>query len=206
MTQIKICGLTRVSDALACAELGVDALGINFWPRSPRCCTGSAAGSIVEAVRGRLRLVAVVVDADEAMLRWVRAELAIPWLQLHGKESPETLEALLPNAIKAVHVGSADDLAEARSFGGSELLVDARVEGAPGGTGVVCDWDAAATLAAERRIWLAGGLRPENVAEAIRHVRPHGVDLASGVESAPGVKDLELVRRLVEAVRAADRD
>lgn len=200
-TRIKVCGLTRLEDAQRCVELGVDALGLNFWPGSVRRCSDAVARSIVERFATRVRLVAVVVDADAAELTHIREELGVPWVQLHGAEPPETVSRWLPNAIKAVRVGSAADVPEARSMPGDELLVDARVPGVPGGTGVRCDWDSARVLAAERRVWLAGGLRPDNVAEAVGHVRPFGVDVASGVESAPGIKDRARVAALVQALR-----
>ncbi|MFK7990564.1 MAG: N-(5'-phosphoribosyl)anthranilate isomerase [Sandaracinaceae bacterium] len=198
---IKVCGLTRVEDAQACVDLGVDALGLNFWPRSVRRCSDPVARQIVERFVDRVRLVAVVVDAAPAELRRIRHDLGVPWVQFHGDEPAEAVTAWLPDALKAVRVGGPEDLPAARRMPGAELLVDARVPGMPGGTGAVCDWASAARLARERVVWLAGGLGPDNVAEAVREVDPFGVDLASGVESSPGVKDPARVAALVSAVR-----
>jgi len=189
--RVKICGLTRVDQAIACVDAGADAIGVNFWPRSKRRCPDDVAARIAEAVGARARVVAVVVDAAPARIEAIRA-LGIRWIQLHGDEAPEALERWLPEAFKAVHVEG-----DAARYPGEELLVDARVGDLPGGTGVTCDWDAAARLARTRRLWLAGGLGPDNVAEAVRRVRPYGVDVASGVERAPGDKDLARVARFV---------
>lgn len=203
MLRVKICGITTVEDAVACVDCGADALGLNFWAGSPRRCTDATARAIVDAVGDRARLVAVLVDADDATVARVREELGIRWLQLHGDEPRERVEALGPEAFKAVHVASPAELDRAREMPGAEILVDARVPGAPGGTGVTCDWTLAAALAAERDLWLAGGLRVSNVAEAVTVVGPAGVDVASGVERSPGVKDLTAVAAFVAAARAA---
>lgn len=197
MTRVKVCGLTRLDQALACADLGVDAIGLNFWPRSPRRCDDATAAAIAEAVGSRVRVVGVVVDASDARIEAIRA-LGVPWIQLHGEETTQDVLRWLPEAYKAVHLdGPVED------FPGDELLVDARLGDLPGGTGRRCDWVGAAALARVRRVWLAGGLTPDDVAEAIRAVRPYGVDVASGVERAPGDKDLDLVARFVANARSA---
>ncbi len=201
--RIKICGVTTVDDALACVEAGADAIGLNFWPESKRRCARGEAACIVRAVGDRVRVVGVFVDESEREIERVRAETGVLWAQLHGDEPPELLTALLPCALKAVRPRDAAEARGALRFGGEELLVDAAVAGMPGGTGQRCDWTLAADLARERKVWLAGGLRPGDVGEAIRAVRPFGVDVASGVERAPGEKDHDLVRAFVAAVRAA---
>lgn len=198
----KICGITTVEDALACADAGASALGLNFWPRSVRRCELEVARAIVDAVGDRARIVAVFVDAERDAIERVLGETGIEWVQLHGDEPPELVRALLPHAYKAVHLVDDTSVAEALRMPGDELLVDASVPGMPGGTGRTCDWSRAARLARERRVWLAGGLTPENVADAIARVVPFGVDVASGVERAPGVKDHARVRAFVDAVRA----
>jgi len=203
VTEIKICGVKRPEDARTCAELGVEVLGLNFWPGTPRHVSVEEARAVLAEWTGTT--VAVFVDPDPDEVRRVRAETGIEWVQLHGEESPATLRSFQPHAYKAVGVAGAGDVARARAFGGEHILLDARVKGAmPGGTGHAFDWDLAVTLAAERRLTLAGGLHAGNVAEAIRRVRPHRVDTASGVESAPGVKDAAKLRAFVAAVRAAD--
>ncbi len=202
MTRVKICGVTHVADALRCADAGADAIGLNFWPESKRRCDPIEAARIVDAVGERARIVAVFVDADLHTIEQVRSSTGISWVQLHGREEPALLAALLPNAYKAVHPIDDASATAALRYLGDELLVDASVPGMPGGTGVRCDWSVAERLARERNVWLAGGLVPDNVAEAIARVRPYGVDVASGVERAPGVKDPLLVERFVRAARA----
>lgn len=198
MTRVKVCGLTSVAQAVACVEAGADAIGLNFWPRSPRRCDDGVAADIARALEGRARVVGVVVDERADRIAAIRA-LGVRWIQLHGGESPAEVARWLPEAYKAAHL----DAGPLPDYPGDELLVDARLGDLPGGTGVTCDWDAAASLAARRRLWLAGGLTADNVAEAIARVRPYGVDVASGVERGPGDKDLALVARFAGEVRRA---
>jgi phosphoribosylanthranilate isomerase len=199
---VKICGLTRVDDAIACAALGVDAIGLNLWPGSPRCTSLEVARRITSAVGAQLRVVLVLVDPGPGEVERARERTGARWAQLHGSEPAALVSGLLPEAMKAVALGDEGDLSIALAMPGDEILVDARVDGRLGGTGVLAPRELAARVSSARKTWLAGGLRPENVAAAIRAVRPHGVDVASGVESAPGVKDLEKVRAFVRAVRA----
>lgn len=202
MTRIKVCGFTRVEDAVAAVELGVDTLGLNFWPGTKRCVSIARANEIVAAVTGRAELVAVFVDADEATIRETLAQTGITWAQLHGEEPPSLVEALLPNAYKALGVRDDSVRARAASYPGEHILLDASVPGAmPGGTGQTFDWALATDIARTRKLTLAGGLHPDNVAEAVRVVAPYRVDVASGVESAPGIKDPSRMRAFVEAVR-----
>ncbi len=205
MTSIKVCGLRSPEDAVACIEAGVDTLGLNFWPGTPRHVDVATARRIADAVAGRAALVAVFVDASLAEVERVRGETGIAWAQLHGDEPPEVVAALLPNAYKALRVGRDAVTERVRSYPGERVLLDAAVPGAmPGGTGHAFDWTLAAEVARERVLVLAGGLRPENVADAVRAVRPFQVDVASGAERAPGVKDEAKVRAFVAAVRGAD--
>jgi phosphoribosylanthranilate isomerase len=199
---IKICGVTTVADAVACADLGADAIGLNFWDRSVRRCGLEEAARIAAVLRERVRLVGVFVDAEPALIAHARS-IGIEWAQLHGEESDEVRVSLAPRAYKAVKIGSEADLERALLYGGEELLIDANVAGKAGGTGERVDVSLAARAARARKIWLAGGLRPENVADAIRDVAPYGVDVASGVERAPGLKDLARVEAFI---RAADPD
>lgn len=203
--RIKVCGITRVSDIECCAELGVGHVGLNFWPRSPRSIAVEDAPALVRRAGALgLEVVAVVVDLGDAELVRLRERTGIRWLQLHGREPPELLAALQPRAYKAIGVADAEDVAAAARFPGERILLDARVPGdMPGGTGHAFDWDLAVGLARERQLVLAGGLRPGNVAEAVRRVRPWMVDVASGVESEPGVKDPEKIRAFVAAARAS---
>lgn len=200
--QIKICGVTRIADAEGCVALGVDMIGLNFVPASPRRIDVARARAIREAVRGRAEIVGVVADLDEPALIALRDAVGLDRLQLHGSEPPELCARLGPSAFKALRVGSAEDVASAERYAGL-LLVDAKVEGALGGTGKSVDLALVAPLSRARPILLAGGLSPANVADAVRAVRPWGVDAASGVEIAPGEKDLEAVAAFVRAARSA---
>jgi phosphoribosylanthranilate isomerase len=207
MTAVKICGVTSVEDARLCTEAGVDAIGVNFWPGTPRCCSVKVGRAIAAAVGDGAEVVAVFVDAPLEEVRRTLAVTGIRWAQLHGDEPPEVVAALLPHAYKALRVGTIDATAvrdEVARYPGDHVLLDALVPGSKGGTGRTFDWALASQVARERLLTLAGGLTPSNVGDAIRQVRPHRVDVASGVESAPGVKDLAKVRALVEAVQRAD--
>jgi phosphoribosylanthranilate isomerase len=198
MVHVKICGVTTVSDAVACAELGASAIGVNFVPSSPRRVTIERAREISRALRATKSLVVgVVADLDVATMQALVRDAELGCLQLHGDESPEVLTPLLPHAYKAVRIATADDVARARAYGGDHLLADAKVAGVLGGSGEIFDWSLVKELARERRLTLAGGLRPDNVARAVREVDPYCVDVASGVESAPGVKDLEAVQSFI---------
>jgi len=200
---VKVCGVTTVADAEVCVAAGVDLIGVNLVASSARRVDLETARAISDAVRGRVEVVGVVADRDLATLRRWTDEAGLDRLQLHGDEPPSALEALGPVAFKAVRIGGVDDVALASRFGGDVLLVDAKVAGALGGTGRTIDPELVAPLARGRRVLLAGGLTPDNVAAAVRAVRPWGVDVASGVESSPGVKDGRKVTAFVEAARGA---
>lgn len=201
MTELKICGITRFEDAARCLDLGVEWLGLNFWPGSKRRCGEEVARRIVEEVAGRAVMVGVFVDADVEEMKRILDVTGVDLLQLHGDESVERFDAMAPRAFKALRATGPEVLEQARRYGGEHLLLDAHMPGEVGGTGVTCDWELAAKLARVRPLTLAGGLTPDNVAEAIARVRPVRVDVASGVESAPGLKDAELLEAFVAAVR-----
>ncbi len=203
MTWIKICGVTNVSDAERVVQLGVDALGLNFVHSSKRHVTFEQAESIVNAVNGRIELVAVVANPTDIEVNQLREGLGIEWLQLHGDEPAERVSRLMPHAFKAVAIEDAADARRAGSYPGERLLVDTKVLGGSGGTGKVFDWQLVTDLARQRKLILAGGLTPQNVAAAVRVLGPYGVDVASGVELVPGVKDDELMTAFVLAVRSA---
>jgi phosphoribosylanthranilate isomerase len=205
-TRVKVCGITSIVDAEFCVEAGVDAIGVNLIPSSPRCVTHDLVREIVRSVQPRTLVVAVVADLSAHDLIALRASTGVGCLQLHGNESPATLDALLPHAYKAIRVREASDVVTASAFRGDYLLVDAKVDGVLGGTGVCVDPTLVVDLALRRRLTLAGGLDPLNVAHAIRVVRPYCVDVASGVElrGAPRKKDPSRVLDFVAAVRDAD--
>ena len=203
---IKVCGLTNESDALACAAAGVDLLGLNFSPLSPRCISPEAAQVIVAAVRSRFtecKLVGVFVNQEPAWVRATAAALALDAVQLHGDETPEDLREIgHAFTIKALRVGPGFSEDAASDYPSEAILLDTWHAHARGGTGETFPWAVAAALRPRvDRLILAGGLTPENVAEAIRAVRPFAVDVCSGVEIAPGRKDPLKIARFVAEVR-----
>lgn len=202
---VKVCGVTSVKDAEACVEAGAQWIGVNFWPGSSRCCEEAEARRIVDAVGASVTVVGVFVDEPVDQLRRILASTGIGWAQLHGHEPPSMLEALLPHAYKALRVGEGPVAEEARRYGGEHVLLDAKVQGMVGGTGQTFDWALAADAARERKLLLAGGLTPDNVADAVEAVAPWAVDVASGVETAPGRKDPGRIRAFVAAARGARR-
>jgi phosphoribosylanthranilate isomerase len=203
VTRIKICGVTSASQARACIAAGVDSVGVNFVGSSTRRVDAETARTIAVAVGSTALVVGVVAEMTVPAMRALRDATGVGCLQLHGDETPQDVEALLPHAYKAVRVATREDVGRARAMPGAYVLVDAKVDGALGGTGHAFDWSLVVDLARDRRLVLAGGLTPENVTRAIEQVRPWCVDVASGVESAPGVKDPAKVGAFVEAVRAA---
>ncbi|MET0792017.1 MAG: phosphoribosylanthranilate isomerase [Polyangiaceae bacterium] len=208
MTFVKICGITSVEDALLSIAAGADALGLNFVPTSKRLVSQATAAHILDSVGDLVEIVAVVANRSLADLEELRDATGIRWLQLHGGETPDQLTSLLPDAFKAVAVGSPEDVIDAARFAGDRLLIDAKSPHELGGTGTSFDWSmpGVAELVRQRKLIVAGGLRPENVAEAVRVLRPFGVDVASGVEAAgnPRQKDEHKLRAFVAAVRAAE--
>ncbi len=205
---IKICGITSLEDALAAIEAGADYLGFNFYPPSPRSITPAACTQIT-ALLGReypqIQLVGVFVNMPVAEVKTILADCALRMAQFHGDESPGMLAALSGRAFKAFRGVPVDVTGYARGEAPA-LLIDASVQSAYGGTGLTADWSAAAGLAKRFPLFLAGGLTAENVAEAIRQVRPWGVDTASGVESSPGKKDAAKMKAFVEEVKRATVD
>lgn len=201
---VKICGITSPEDALLCVEAGASAIGLNFVPSSPRAISIELAQTIAGAVRGQLLVVGVVADWSVEQMLELRDRVPLGCLQLHGDESPESLLALLPHAYKAIRIAHPRDVDSAERYAGDHLLVDAKVEGILGGTGKTLDPSLVRELALRRKLTLAGGLNAENVADAVRIVRPYCVDVASGVELAPGRKDRAKVAAFVRAARLAD--
>jgi phosphoribosylanthranilate isomerase len=201
MVRVKVCGVTSVDDASMCIALGVDAIGLNFWPRSVRRCALSVAREIVQLHKGRAVFVGVFVDAPELEIASTVEQVGLDCVQLHGDEPPALVQRFLPHAYKALRVRGESPLAMVRSYPGQHVLLDAYVPGMPGGTGAVFDWTLAREVALERKLTLAGGLTADNVAAAVREVRPYCVDTASGVESAPGVKCRERVEQFVKQAR-----
>jgi phosphoribosylanthranilate isomerase len=207
MTKIKICGIKTINDAVAAMDAGADMIGFNFYPKSPRYVEVGMCRNIMSVVRqdGRAKSVGVFVNASVGEILATMDTLGLNLAQLHGDETDEMLNQLDGKAFKAFR-GIPENI---NGFARSEspaFLVDASVKGVYGGSGVIADWDGAAELAKKYPLLLAGGLTPENVAEAVGRVKPWGVDVASGVESAPGEKDARKMKAFVRAVRSASRD
>jgi len=203
VVHVKICGITSIDDALAAVDLGASAIGLNFVTGSPRRIDVARACEISRAVGTRALVVGVVADMTVDAMRALVEDAELGCLQLHGDEPPEALVPLLPHAYKAVRIATAEDVTRASSFDGEHILVDAKVEGALGGTGKTFDWSLVKSLATTRKLTVAGGLGRDNVALAVRAVRPYCVDVASGVESSPGVKDRAKMKGFIDAARNA---
>jgi phosphoribosylanthranilate isomerase len=222
VTRVKICGLTREEDALAAAQAGADFLGFVFVPASPRCIDADCAKRIVHYVRGwmkqeherrlvdarcapfeprEIRFVGVFANQPVEEIDRIVRHAGLDVVQLHGDESAEEVAAMRVPVIKAFRVG--DELSEPVGYGAARwYLFDAAHGARLGGTGTTFDWSLVRDLSEEKPFFLAGGLTPDNVGEAIRTVRPFGVDVASGVESAPGIKEQEKVRAFINRVRS----
>lgn len=203
MTKIKICGIKSINDALAAIDLGADLVGFNFYPKSVRFIEKHICAEITAVLKKEypyIKRVGVFVDSSVEEVKDILEACSLDLVQLHGDETVEMLNEFNGNAFKAFR-GIPESI---NGFARSEppaLLIDASVKGVYGGSGVTADWDGAAELAKKYPLLLAGGLTPENVADAIRRVKPWGVDVASGVESAPGKKDAEMMSAFVKAVR-----
>lgn len=213
MTRVKICGVTNLSDALMCVEAGADALGFVFVEGTPRFIDPAVVEGIIRRLPPFVTTVGVFVNRPLEEVERIANALALSLVQLHGDESPEDCEALRVPFIKAFRVKGTDDLAllprypEAKAY-----LLDPFVPGKLGGTGRTLDWElavkakaylSACDVQAGGRIILAGGLTPENVAEAVRRVEPYAVDVSSGVEAEPGWKDPEKVKRFIQQAKGA---
>lgn len=204
-TAVKICGITRVQDALTAARCGAHAIGLVFYRPSPRYVTPDTAADIVRALPPFVTAVGLFVDAPEEEVREITARTRVQMIQFHGSETPEFCARFELPYLKAVRVRPEVDLLQyARDFRSAKaLLLDAFQEGLHGGTGAVFDWDLIPP-ALPLPVVLSGGLHPENVAEAIRRVRPWAVDVSSGVEASKGIKDASRVEAFVNGVRDAD--
>jgi phosphoribosylanthranilate isomerase len=201
---VKICGITNVEDGIAAAEAGADALGFIFYEQSPRYVPIEKAATVVRDLPPMIVKVGVFVDAEEEVVYRAIRECGLNLLQFHGAESPEYCVQFGLMSMKAFQVRDAQSLFRLPDFKTDAWLLDAYSPDKLGGTGEQFNWD----LAIEARklgrpIFLAGGLTPENVAEAVRHVKPYAVDVSSGVEASPGKKDHGKVKAFVAAAKAA---
>jgi len=206
--QIKICGITNLRDAKACAERGAHLIGLNFYPQSPRYIEPKVGRQIIEALPTNTVAVGVFVDGNADEIRKTANTAGVRCVQLHGNFSPEMAHELA-GEFRVIRVFSIHPRFRAEDvslFPDSDVLIDAHHPDLRGGTGRTCDWSAArATLPFTRFLILSGGLNAQNVARAIATVTPHAVDVCSGVESAAGVKDHRALENFIGAVRMADR-
>ena len=203
--KIKICGITTVADALAAVQCGADAIGFIFVQSSPRYIPPEMAAEIVGALPAAVLPVGVFVDASRDSIVDAVGVAGIRALQLHGDEPPESTSGFGLPVFKAHRVSASFVIEHLDRYNVEAHLLDACVEGSRGGTGRTSDWDVAVNARQAHRIILSGGLNPENVEMAIRYVRPFAVDVSSGVESAPGIKDHVRMRAFCMAVRTAEQ-
>ncbi len=205
MTEIKICGMTRGEDALFAVSCGVDALGFIFYAPSPRYVTPEAARLIISALPIEVIKVGVFVNQDAREVRQIFDFCSLDLIQLHGDETPDYCGNFLPTQlIKAVSLNSEADLVTLATYPVRALLVDSRTAAYYGGTGMRANWELAARVRQSYGLVLSGGLSENNIAAALAEVSPPAVDINSGVESSPGRKDHEKVRRIVEMIRSKD--
>ena len=201
---IKICGITRLEDAEVAVEQGAHALGFVFWADSPRFIDPYRARAIVSVLPSFVTTVGVFVNQRSEYVNGVAALVGLAAVQLHGDESPSYAAAMTRPVVKAIALGAAGEGDAVAAWPlRVTLLLDVHDPVRRGGTGNTIDWASASKVAAARRVVLAGGLTPENVGEAIARVKPFGIDVSSGVESSPGIKDHRRLKALFEAVVAA---
>ena len=202
MTEIKICGITNIEDALCAADCGVDALGFNFHEPSPRYVTPERAREIISALPADIVRVGIFVNREAGEVKRTAEGCGMDLIQLHGDESPEYCRQFpAERIIKAVSPRTPEELPALDAYDVRAFLMDSREPGRYGGTGKQTDWNLAAMLGRKRPLILAGGLREENIAEALSAVAPQAVDINSGIERTPGVKDHGRMRRIVAIIR-----
>jgi phosphoribosylanthranilate isomerase len=209
MTKVKICGLSTAETMEAALSAGADMVGLNFYPKSSRYVTPEKAAKLAAQARGRTKIVVLVVDADDALIKSIVSAVGPDYIQVHGSETPARVAEIaqtfgLP-VIKVIKVKEASDVASAKAFKdvADLILFDAKApeELLPGGNGLSFDWNL--LKGKDGLFMLSGGLNPDNVAEAIRLTRAPVVDVSSGVESLPGKKDISLIRKFIERAKSA---
>lgn len=216
MTVIKICGIKTIHDALAAMNAGADMLGFNFYPKSVRFIEKEFCANITSVLKKeypQIKLIGVFVNSPVDEIKNILQTCSLDLAQLHGDETADMLKQLNCKAFKAIRLSASESVepflntsvyireSATESVDKPAFLVDAAVKGVYGGSGVKADWNFASELAKQHKFLLAGGLTPENVADAVKQVKPWGVDVASGVESSPGVKDEAKMIEFVKAVR-----
>lgn len=201
IVKVKICGLTNYDDAVAAMDMGADLLGFNFYPDSPRYVMPEQATDIINKLPGFIDTVGVFVNASIEHIHETNAVCQLDWVQLHGDEDPDFCRALLSHNVKtmkAIRVKNQADIERADSFFTDAVLLDAFDPHKYGGTGLTFDWNVIGHIS--KRVFLAGGINPDNAAEAVR-LGVYGIDVCSGVESGPGKKDHRKMKKLFENIR-----
>jgi phosphoribosylanthranilate isomerase len=203
VVKTKICGITKIEDALSAVEAGADALGFVFFEKSPRNISPEQAAGIIRRLPPFVQTVGLFVNEELSVINRIADQCGLDVVQLHGDETPQFCTAVKRRVIKAFRVKDSSCLDRIVQYEVSACLLDAWSPAAYGGTGETFNWEIAAAAAADNCIILAGGLTPDNVAEAVKSVRPYAVDVSSGVESAPGIKDREKIFNFIRNARNA---
>ncbi|MGW8322645.1 MAG: phosphoribosylanthranilate isomerase, partial [Thermodesulfobacteriota bacterium] len=201
MTRVKVCGITALEDALRAADLGADAVGFIFYPKSPRYIPPPEAAEIIRRLPPFVASVGVFVDCPSGEIDSIAAACSLTAVQLHGSETPEFCDQFRMKVIKAFRVRNARLPQEIEGYRTDAILLDAFVEGSPGGTGKTFCWEVAREAKRFGRVILAGGLNCENIRNAIETVRPYAVDVSSGVETGPGKKDPKRLAEFLKTVK-----
>jgi len=200
-TKVKICGITNVDDAVAAMDMGADLLGFNFYPGSPRYVTPEKAEGIINKLPGFIDVVGVFVNASVEQIHDIKNICQLDWVQLHGDENPDFCRSLLSHNVKtmkAIRVKGRTDIERAGGFFTDAVLLDAFNSNKYGGTGLTFDWNVIGHIS--KRVFLAGGINPDNAAAAVK-LGVYGIDVCSGIESRPGKKDHRKMRKLFENIR-----
>ena len=201
ITKVKICGITNYDDAIAAMDMGADLLGFNFYPNSPRYVTPEQAMDIINKLPGFIDIAGVFVNASIEYIHETNAVCQLDWVQLHGDEDADFCRSLLSHNVKtmkAIRVKDQTDIERADSFFTDAVLLDAFDPDKYGGTGLTFDWNVIGHIS--KRVFLAGGINPDNAAEAVR-LGVYGIDVCSGIESEPGKKDHEKMKQLFDNIR-----
>ncbi len=204
MVKVKICGITNLEDALAAAEAGADALGFVFYPDSPRFIDPGNARAIIAKLPVFITSVGVFVDESEDLIRRIIREGGIQILQFHGSESPVLCTRFREKVIKAIRIKDEESISEMQMYDVDTFLLDTYLDCAKGGTGKTFNWKYAEMAKKNGRIILSGGLNPSNIGNAVRKLKPYGVDVSSGVEISPGKKDHDKIREFVREAKKYD--
>ncbi|MBI1824079.1 MAG: phosphoribosylanthranilate isomerase [Nitrospirae bacterium] len=201
MIRIKICGITNLEDAQAAVDEGADAIGFIFYPKSPRVISYRQAGEIVRALPPFVSAVGVFVNESADKIREAAKVASLSHVQLHGEESPLFCENLGLSVIKAFRISVPEDLDPIKNFAVRGILLDSYQRGEFGGTGIPFDWKMLNRFSSSKPVILSGGLNPDNIREAIEQYTPNAVDVSSGVEKSPGIKEREKMKRFIQLAR-----